>query len=797
MRFQRFEPACRLFIVLAAVTLLAVPITGTARQIDSSVDVLSEDGKFTLTYTATFSESDLVFGKMHGYDTVRLKDGSCVTTPGSPELPMKQMSFALPEGMKVTGVTVSGTETTRIHGSYDIFPAQPPRRVSGKSTDELLVKPDPSIYGADKSYPAAQAEFSHQSDLAGQAVATVRVFPVSSNPVTGKLNFHRTVTLVIEGVEGYVCGDYLSSSISENGRKMYSNMLAAMVVNAGDINLRHARTARLGDRGVGAGNYDYVIITSTSWEDDFEPLADWKTQKGVPATIVTTDWIYNQGGYSGDNQAKIRAFVIDASSTWGAVYFLLGGDTGTIPYHSKYLLGEWVPNDTYYGDYDADYVCEVHVGRASVISTSQISTFIDKVLVYEKNPPSSNYAKTAVALGFDLWGGGSKEGEDCKKDIYNYYYPSGWTERTEYDSEGGSHKNDSISYLNQGNNLANHIDHCGEYIIGVGYVNHGGTLGNSDMDNLYNGDRQTIFYSIGCWPLAFDYGACIAEHFVRNSGGGGVAFIGNTRYGWYSPFNDDYYSLRYDRYFFRSLFDQGHYNLGACFSDHKNDGYQNDNTYKYIFYELTLLGDPELPILTENPSSLTVTHDGTLNAGEYTSFPVEVRSGGSVVSNAVVCLWKEGDVYETATTNGSGIATFGFTPQFTGTMLVTATRRNYYPSETSAEVLGGGDPLVFGAVDPGVAGQDNTFEVTGAEPGETVYFIYGFDYGFTNEVPGCSGVYAGIENPKVFGNTAADGSGAATLDAFVPAGAQGMTILFQGVELSSCRVSNIVAETFE
>jgi len=661
----------------------------------------------------------------------------------------------------------------------------------------MFVTPDEVIYGTDLAYPGSTVEFSHQSDLAGQAIATVEVYPVSYNPVSGELYFHSHVDLVIEGVDGYVCGDYLSPSVSKKGLETYTSMLASMVVNPEDVDLRQSLQAKLSDRGVGSGNYDYVIITTSSWEDDFEPLADWKTQKGVPATIVTTDWIYNQGGYSGSNQDKIQDFVIDAASTWGAVYFLLGGDTNNIPCKTKYLLGENVPGDTYYGDYDGDYVCEVHVGRASVINTSQISTFIDKILTYEKNPPATNYAKTAIALGFDLYTYGSGEGEDCKKDIYNGYFPGGWTEREEYDSEGGRHKTDSINYLNQGNNLANHIDHCGEYVLGVGYTNHGDMLDNSDIDNLYNGDRQTIFYSIGCWPAAFDYGACIAEHFVRDSNGGGVAFVGNTRYGWYSPYYDDYYSLRYDRYFFRSLFDQGHYTLGDCFSDHKNDGYQNDNHYRYIFYELTLLGDPELPVLTENPAALTATHDATLETGTYTTFPVEVRSGGSPVQNAVVCLWKEGDVYEVEETNSSGIATFGFTPQSAGLMKVTATLRNYYPSETTAEVIGEGDPLVFEPVLPGVAGQDNTFEVSGAEPGETVYFVYGFDYGYTTEVPGCSGLYSGIENPKVFGNAPADEFGVATVDAFVPGGAQGMTILFQGVELSSCRVSNIVAETFE
>ena len=70
--------------------------------------------------------------------------------------------------------------------------------------------------------------------------------------------------------------------------------------------------------------------------------------------------------------------------------------------------------------------------------------------------------------------------------------------------------------------------------MGVGYVNHDLLLYTDDMDALTNGEKQTILYSMGCDPAAFDVTNCIAEHFVRNSNGGGIAFIGNSRYGWYN-----------------------------------------------------------------------------------------------------------------------------------------------------------------------------------------------------------------------------------------------------------------------
>jgi hypothetical protein len=652
-------------------------------------------GAFEVTHTATFAPEDLTFQKRMGYDVVRMQDDGRIGEPGEPMLPSKALRLAVPDGMKITGVRVVGVESIALEGAYELMPVQPVRRVSDPAAPGDFVAPDREAYASTEAYPGRLATFTHQTDLAGQAIAVVELSPLSYIPAEQRLMLHTSIQFVLEGVSGYRCGDYLPRNADARERAALEDAVRAMVVNPDDVAVRADPDPPLGGRGVGAGDYDYVIITQSDWVDDFQPLADWKTKKGVPANIVTTNWIYNSGGYSGSNQDKIRQFAQDARTNWGTIYFLLGGDTSVVPYHSKYIMGDSIPNDTYYGDYDSDWTCEVHVGRASVRTPLMIDIFIDKIFTYEKDPPLTSYAKTAGLFGFDLYSYGSGEGESCKSAIDSLYIPNDWTMRREYDSEGGSHKYDVIGYLNDGNNLVNHIDHCSEYSIGVGYTNHGTSLSNSDMGNLYNGDRQSIFYSIGCWPNAYDYYTCIAEEFVQNAAGGGIAFVGNSRYGWYQPYSGDYVSLRFDRYFFRSLLQQGNYILGQAFSDHKNDAYQYDDYYRYIFTELTLLGDPELPVWTENPSAMTVVHDDTLPEGEETEFMVTVSAGGSPVFTANVCLWKGDEIYEVAVTNGYGEATFNITPETIGMMdvTVTAVHRDLLPYEGQAEVIeGGGTP---------------------------------------------------------------------------------------------------------
>ena len=74
----------------------------------------------------------------------------------------------------------------------------------------------------------------------------------------------------------------------------------------------------------------YVIVTSDALAGEFQRLADWKTQAGVPAVVRTLSFIRQE--YVGTDDAdRIRRFLRDAYSRWGAKWALLGGDTNVIP----------------------------------------------------------------------------------------------------------------------------------------------------------------------------------------------------------------------------------------------------------------------------------------------------------------------------------------------------------------------------------------------------------------------------------------------------------------------------------
>lgn len=668
--------------------------------------------KFQRMFTLTFSKNDFSFSTQNGYDKVQLDEGRFTTEIGKPMVPVKNIKIALPADMKVTGIYINELKEERVDGAFLLYPVQLTLRSSQTENENQFVQPDAKTYLSNQIYPAQYIEVTGQNDLAGQSIAEVTIYPIHYVPLQKKLTTVTSITFTIEGTNGYICGDYLSGHVSDSGFKLYQQMVQNMVLNPEDVVLHSSLNPQ--PAGVDPSDYDYVIVTQDSWVSAFQPLADWKTKKGIPANIVTTTWIYNEGNYSGTNVDKIKAFVQDVYTNWGTTFILLGGDVDVVPCNFKTFSSVdpgSVPNDAYYADFDADWVCEVNVGRASVTGpgsgTGQIGNFITKILNYETNPPLTNFAMNAGFFGFDL--DSRTHGQQCKININTSYIPAGWTTTTVYDSQSGNHITNVINAMNAGQNLLNHADHSSSDFMGTGYVNHNWGIGNSDMDALVNGNKQGILYSMGCDPAAYDVSNCIAEHFVQNSNGGGIAFIGNSRYGWFQSGSVNSLSMLFDTYFFRSIFQGNLYNLGAAFSDHKNDGYQNDNYYKYIYTELTLLGDPELPIWTENPIALDAAFSTQISIGT-SDFTVTVTSGGNPVNQASVCLWKGDEIYQTGYTDSAGQITFSISPSTRGSMFVTITKHNYLPFQGSTLVIGGNNnpPHIPPKPDGTVTGQFNT-----------------------------------------------------------------------------------------
>jgi len=678
--------------ILIAAGLVILPLCAQAQNYQTTLQSPNQ-----LTCRVEFSSSELRFGTLNDYQTVELQDGLPIAVIGKPMLVGREIRLALPAGMAVEHVRVVETVTETIPGDFNICPAQPFQRTDGSDRDQPFIAPDAAVYNSEDAYPGMVVNFIRQTDLAGQPMAVVQIYPLQYFPQNRKLELSTSVTFALTLADGYTCGDYLPATISEDARRNYESRIKEMVANpeyatATTAALSLPRSPNLPDDGP----FEHVIITSTTYESNWSALNDWYTRRGLRSGVVTTTYIYSN--YSGaDNQEKIRNFVIAAHSGWGAQYFLMAGENITVPFEFRNYADENTPSDMYYSDYDDDWTDEVYVGRAPIDNATQITTFINKVLKYEKTPALTDYPLEVLLIGMDL--DESTPTEDLKETVSGSI-PARFSITKVYDSDGTNHETDAKNAINAGMNLINHSDHSNWYVMGVGDRNHNLSLVSSEVDAFTNNDRMSVVVSLGCWPNAMDYSDCIAEHFVvYNSSQAAAAFTGNTRSGLYYQGYMNYLSSKIDRDWWRALFTYDKYVIGQTLADCRTrfgtDPW-NPDAGRHCQWTFNLQGEPAMPIWTDTPESLQVTFPAEISTTtDYIDIHV-ATTGGSNVNQAYVCLWKGDEAYERGYTDVSGDLTFIAPLMTEGELAITVTKHNCLPFADSITVGQGCDCGVWG-----------------------------------------------------------------------------------------------------
>jgi hypothetical protein len=716
----------RIFLALALIFLFGF-YQAKADEISQSVD---------------FSTADLVFSTSRGFDIIYLKGCDITDQVGEPQLPMKLLHVALPPSSKIEQVVVTKVESQTLPNDYHIFPAQPPQILSLMNEPIPFVQPKPKVYSLMEEYPGKLVEYTETGFMGGYQLAGILVYPVQYVPSQKKIKFCSHIEFKIR----YSFGGKSPLPVikrSNVGRALYEGIMKRAVLNPKGVSL-NLRAERITFSLLPPGDYEYVIVTDTTFVSTFKPLADWKTQKGVPAKIVTTNWIY--ASYSGyDDAEKVRNFIKDAYQNWGTIWVLLGGDTNVVPARIAWAMdceAGYYPDendircDLYFSDLDGtwdangnhiygevadsiDMYPDVFVGRASCSTVTKAQAFVNKLLTYEKNPPTDYQTKMLFCAEI-LWSDPYTNSGLAKDLIDERYVPPQFDPITKlYEALGNESKATVIAAMNAGQNIINHDGHANYSVMGMGT----GYLYSSDMDGLHNHPRNSILFSIGCWPAAFDYD-CIAEHFINNANGGGVAFIGNSRYGWGSPGNPEYgYSDRYDREFFGALFARDFYHIGAAVTDMKAffvPRSQQENVYRWCMYEINLLGEPEMPIWTDLPEYLSMEFSDTIPEGPSLFTATVFKTNGNLepVPGALVCVMKGEEVYQRGLTDSRGQVDLNISPSSVGPLYVTVTAHNFMPYQDSAWVISNGAHVVYKShvIDDTAGGNQDGL----VNPGETI-----------------------------------------------------------------------------
>jgi PKD repeat protein len=588
------------------------------------------------------------------YDRVTIPGLPRHGEPGAPVLPFRMARILLPDGAAFQDVDIIAGDGAALEGVYHLEPGQPfvPTHLG---SSQAPTPPDPAIYGSAFQYPGQLYSMVGVQKLTGYTILFLKLYPVQVVPKTGRLIYYERLTVHVRATSPAptatspptklrsVAGD------AERVRHMVDNP-EILTSYAAPPTTSRATSPESSLVDVDHP-YDYIIITSDVLSSTFHTLASWKASRGLEARVFSTEDI--TANYSGDDEPeRIRNFIVDAYTTWAATdhplqYVVLGGDTEVIPIRSIFVrsgsYSTWMPVDLYYGgldgDWDSDgdgnygepsgdgtegeecdFFAEVYVGRMPVETVAEAQHIVNKTIAYEQNP-SAGYLDRALWLGRKLddytWGGDSK---DLVSDLVPQYNVTALYDRDSTYSTSGV-----ISNMNDGTHLVNFDGHGSSSCC---------PLTPEQVDELTN-DAYFLFYNLGCNTAQFDKssGEAVAEHYVFNAHGA-FAYIGNTRYGWYSPGSTNGPGNQLDRRFFDFAVNTDDHHIGRALQLAKEDYYPG---HRWSILTLSLFGDPETSLVTELPVPVA---------------NISGPKGGTIVRHRV-------DVAGTATAGGTPGATFG------------------------------------------------------------------------------------------------------------------------------------------
>lgn len=667
----------------------------------------------SLNHKIRFERSDLALVKEGEYHVIHFKEGISAGDIRSPEIPAAGISLILPSDAAVQGIRIIDVQTEPLEGRFVVHPVQRPT-IPGEVP--VFAEPDGRLYSLDRSYPFRPVRLTTSGRMSGYTIVNVLVYPVQYIPSDSLLLFNSEISFVI---------DYLRRpehpSVPERryprSQRLIDRMVQNIVLNPEELPVyrphvqlhsEDAVFAPMGSPSAEGSGVDYLIITNQVMKPAFDQLARCKTRKGVPAVVRTLTEIRANTPNGADDAETLRFFIRQAYEKWGVMWVLLGGDVTVVP--ARYVevedRGKRAISDLYYAHLDGNWNADgdgvwgerltdqvdtypdVFVGRAPVETLEEAESFVAKVVAYEQG--TGNHQNKILYLGENL-GSSSGDGEYyCE--LMDSHVKQSWMDKTKlYENRGNQNRQATLSAMNEGQGFIFNVSHGNAYRILAGPPGHAIEYG--DVYSLSNRDNYSILYSVTCNAGDISYNDSFSEYFMLNPSGGGIGYIGST---WL-----DYPAISrvQNEEFFRLLFEENHHKLGEVFARARLPlvPYISISRYRQVTLSYLLLGDPELDVFTNIPSNLSVLSTEEIPVGQ-SDIAVWVTNPDSLdepVSQALVCLQKDGEVYAVGETDSTGLAVFTVSSHTPGVIHVTVTKHDHRSHTGQIEVKAGEGPHAY------------------------------------------------------------------------------------------------------
>ncbi len=392
-------------VILGVIILLVVSVSAasfvflnkktTTSEKPQKVRDLSALGIKLISIEYNFSEPIINEVESYSYVYVDEADFYSIST-GRPVVPVKLSTYEFPLGTKIIDVNYeySKPETMIL-----------PKTLSFGACSTSAIE-DETIYKGSEMYPSSIVSYhtgGGLSDGEHKTFLTVRVYPITYNPLKNEIGFIQNVKV--------------------------------------NINYKEPEKPLLDDKN----EYELLIITPSEFERALQPLVKHKNKFGVTIKLVTLKEIYDKESNGRDEQEKIKYFIKNEIETSGIKYVLLvGGIKGqtskwNMPVRYSHVLispgKQEIPepaflSDLYYADiYDGegnfsswdtnnnnifaewtqdqtdkmDLYPDVYLGRLACRNKFEVKTMVNKIINYEKNKADESWFKKIIMVSGDHW----------------------------------------------------------------------------------------------------------------------------------------------------------------------------------------------------------------------------------------------------------------------------------------------------------------------------------------------------------------------------------------------------------
>ncbi len=635
-------------------------VTKSVTEGDSYIDV-------TYNFTGAYMYNQVENGKT--YTRIDMPDAQVLDIKGEPALPYYNDLLAISSEKNVSVKVVSSSY--KEYSASAVLPAVGPYLANSKKPAVSESK----VYTTNSFYPAFTTQVEGVNTYRSLPYASVAVYPIQINPVTKKARCYSKITyrLTYDSKDGLKSLKSKKESL-ESFKEILSNPKSIDNLKDESSDLRASYSS-----------YDYVIVTTNTYTAAAKKLADWKTMLGYRCTtVVKSSWTETEVLNSVRNIYKSQSILPD--------YLLILGDHQDVPGVKTTLSSTTFYSDNPYSrvkDTESNgsghYASDVATGRISPENATQANLIVDKIINYEKNPPTSSafYNKVLDFAYFQDNGDGKEDmnftqsAEDIRNNLISkgytvdrYYVNSkistcpekGYTgitlpsELLRCSSVWNRNISEAVSAINNGRVFAYYRGHGEKYgLHSVGFF-------NTQVQSLSNGNKLPIFFNFTCSTGMFWSGAqndpCFTECLLRKSGGGAVGSYGNAESVYTTP------STNLSKTLMSRLFTESNRAIGKMLCSSLIAISADEYMHKIAHY----FGDPSMHPWTDFPTcfSPTITKEGS---------NIRVKTGGVSGCKVSICRISDMAILATRTMSGSeDLFNVGSAPCY-----VTITKHNYIP----------------------------------------------------------------------------------------------------------------------